>query len=219
MLKQGRREHIVDDERRPGPMHDLGDAGDVDELERRIGRRFEERSLRIRTQSRAPGVEVRAIDEGRRNAETRQQLLDNIKTRTEQSPRGDDVVASLELAHERGGDGGHAARRRPRCLGSLEQRHPPLEHRDGRIGETGIDKAGIFALEARLRQLHRVVEIALGEKKSLRRLTEARPQRPAMDQLRRGPERLGIAGFTRARHRSSPLRRRRLIGLDTRRRF
>src|SRR5262249_6302428 len=94
----------------------------------------------------------------------------------------------------------------------------PLEHRDCRIGEARIDEAGIFALEARLRKLHRVVEIALSEKKGLRRLFKTGTQRSAMDQLRREPERLGIAGFARARHRSSPLRRRRLTGLEMRRR-
>ncbi len=163
MLQQGRREHVVDHQGRARLMHDLGDAGDVDELQRRIGRRFEERRLRVRTQGRPPGVEICAVDEGRGDAETRQQLLDHIETRAEQGPRGDDVVARPELAHKRGGDGGHAARRRARGLRPLKQRHPPLEHRDRRIGEARVDEAGILALEARLRQLHRVVEIALGE--------------------------------------------------------
>ena len=173
---------------------------------------FEERSLCVRAQSRPPSVKIGAVDEGRGDAEARQQLLDHIEARAEQSPRGDDVVAGPELAHERGGDGGHPARRRPRRLGALEQRHPPLEHRNRRIGEARIDEARILALEARLRQLHRVVEIALGQKEGLGRLIECRTQRSAMDQLRRGPQRLGITGFSRARHRSSPLRRRRLMG-------
>ena len=200
MLQQRRGEHVVDHQGRASPMHDLGDAGDVDELERRIGRRFEERRLGVRTQSRPPGVKIGAVDQGRGDAEARQQLLDHIETRAEQSPRGDDVVASLELAHERGGDGGHSARGRARRLGAFEQRHPLLEHRDRRIGEARIDEARIVALEARLRELHRVVEIALGEEKGLRRLIEGRAQRSAMDQLRRGPQRLGIAGFAWARH-------------------
>ena len=135
MLQQRRGEHVVDDERRAGPVHDLGDAGDVDELERRIGRRFQERRLGVRTQRRPPRVKIRAVDEGRFDPETRQQFLDHIETRAEQSPRGDDVVARLELAHERGGDGGHAARGRARRLGAFEQRHPLLEHRDRRIAK------------------------------------------------------------------------------------
>ena len=48
----------------------------------------------------------------------------------------DDVVASPQLAHERRGDGGHAARGRARRLGAFKQRHPLFEHRDRRIGET-----------------------------------------------------------------------------------
>ena len=167
MLQQRRGEDIVDHQRRASPMHDVGDAGDVDELEGRIGRRFEERRLRVRTQSRPPGVEIRAVDEGRGDAEARQQLLHDIEARAEQSPRGDDVVASLKLAHERGGDRSHPARCRARGLGAFEQSHPALEHRDRRIGEARIDEARIVALEARLGKLHRVVEIALGEEKGL----------------------------------------------------
>ena len=200
MLQQRRGEYVVDDQRRAGPMHDLGDAGDVDEFERRIGRRFQESCLGVRTQRRPPGVKIGAVDQGRGDAEARQQVLDHIEARAEQSPRGDDVVARLELAHERGGDGGHAARGRARRLRAFEQRHPLLEHRDRRIAEARIDEAWILALEARLRELHRVVEKALGEKESFRRLLEGRAQRSAMDQLRRGPERLGIAGFSWARH-------------------
>ena len=204
MLQQGRGEHVVDDQRGPGPMHDPGDRGDVDEFERRIGRRFEERCFRVRPQGRAPGVEIGAVDESRGDAEAGQQVLDHVETRAEQGSRRDDMVTRLELAHERRRDGGHSARGRARGLGALEQRHPLLEHRHGRIGEARIDEARIVALEARLRELHRVVEIALGEKQGLRRLLEARTQRSAMDQLRRGPQRLRIAGFTRARHPSSP---------------
>ena len=206
MLQERRREHVVDHERRAARMHDLGDGGDIDDLERRVGRQFEERGLGVRAHRRAPRVEVGAVDQGRGDAEARQQLLDHVEARAEQGPRGDDVVARLELAHERGRDRRHAARRRPRRLGALEQRHPLLEHRYGRIGEARIDEARIVALEARLGQLHRVVEIALGEEERFRRLFEPRSQRAAVDQLRRRPQRFRIAGFARARHRSSPLR-------------
>ena len=68
MLEQRRGEHVVDHQGRARPMHDVGDAGDVDQLEGRICRRFEERRLRVRTQSRAPGVKIRAVDESRGDA-------------------------------------------------------------------------------------------------------------------------------------------------------
>jgi len=110
------------------------------------------------------------------------------------------------LAHERGGDRRHPARGRARGLGAFEQRHASLEHCDRRVGEARIDKARSVAFEARLGDLHRVVEIALGEKERFRRLVETRSHRTAVDQLSRWPERLGIAGFSRARHFSCPLR-------------
>ena len=162
-------------------MHDFGDGGDVDDLERRIGRRFEERRPGVRAHGRAPGVEIRAVDEGRGDAEARQQVLDHIKARAEQRLGGDDVVARLELTHQGGGDRRHAARRGARRLGAFKQRHAALKHRDGRVGEARIDEARIVALEARFGLLRRVVEIALGEEQSLRGLLEPRAQRAAVD--------------------------------------
>jgi uncharacterized protein YggE len=67
-------------------MRDLGDGGDVDDFERRVGRAFEERRLGVRAHRRAPGVEVGAVDQGRGDAEARQQLLDDIEARAEQRP-------------------------------------------------------------------------------------------------------------------------------------
>ena len=200
MLKQGRGEHVVDHERRAGAVHDLGDACDVDEFERRIGRQLEERGLGVRAQSRPPFIEIGAVDQGRGDAEAGQQILDHIEARAEQRAGGDDMVAGLELAHHGRGDGGHSACGRARGLRALDERHPLLEHRHRRVGEARIDEARIVALEARLRKLHRVVEIALGEKESFRCLLEGGAQRSAMDQLRRRPQGLGISGFTRARH-------------------
>ena len=99
-------------------MHDFGDSRDVDEFERWIGRRFEERRPGVRAQSLPPGVQIGAVDKGRGDPETRQKILDHIEARAEQGPRGDDVVARLELAHQRGGDRGHSARGRARRLGA-----------------------------------------------------------------------------------------------------
>ena len=161
---------------------------------------LEERGLGVRAQSRPPIIEIGAVDQGRGDAEAGQQILDHIEARAEQRARGDDMVAGLELAHHGRGDGGHSACGRARGLRALDQRHPLLEHRHRRVGEARINEARIVALEARLRKLHRVVEIALGEKESFRCLLEGGAQRSAMDQLRRRPQGLGISGFTRARH-------------------
>ena len=201
VLQQRRGEHVVDDQRRAVLVHDLGDGGDVDDLERRIGRRFRERpSWCSGARAARHASRSRALDQRRGDAEARQQFLDDIEARAEQRPGRDDVIAGLELAHQRGGDRRHAARGGARRLGAFEQRHAALEHRHRRIGEARIDEARLVALEARLGLLHRVVEIALGEEQGFRRLFEPRAQRAAVDELRRGPQGLGVAGLARGRH-------------------
>ena len=142
----------------------------------------------------APGVEIRAVDQGRSDAEARQKILDHIETRAEQRLGGDDVVASLQLAHQRGGDGRHAACGGARRLRAFEERHAALEHRDGRVGEARIDEARIVALEARFGLLHRVVEIALGEEQRLGGLLE-----PATAASRRGSIALRAAASSGSR--------------------
>ena len=44
-LQHRRREDVVDDEARAGLVRDLGDGAQIDDLERRVGRRFEEQAL------------------------------------------------------------------------------------------------------------------------------------------------------------------------------
>ena len=158
------------------------------------------RGLGVGAHRRAPGGKVRALDQRRGDAETRQQLFDDIKTRTEQRLRRDDVIARLELAHQRGGDRRHAARGRARRLGAFEQRHAALEHRHRRIGEARIDEPRRVALEARLRLRHRVVEIALGEEQRLGGLLELRAHRAAVHELGGGTQRPGIAGLAGVGH-------------------
>ena len=98
-------------------------------------------------------VEVRAVDKRRGDAEARQQFLYDIAARAEQRLGRDDMVAGLQLAHQRGGDRRHAGRGGARSLGAFEFGHAALEHRDGRIGEAAIDEAALLALESRLGRL------------------------------------------------------------------
>ena len=163
---------------------------------------LEEGDLGVRAHRGGPLVEILAVDQRARHAETRQQLLDDVATRAEQRLRRHDLVAGLDLAEQGGGDGRHAGRGRPRGLGAFEQRHALFEHRHGGIGKTGVDEAGILAVEARLGRLHRVVGIALGQEQRFRHFAELRAQRPAMDQPRRGLE-LGHPGLSASRCSSS----------------
>ena len=131
----------------------------------------------------SPLVEIGAVDEGRGDAEARQEILDHPAARAEQRLRGDDVIAGLELPDQRSRHRRHAGRGRARRFGPLEGRHPALEHRDRRIGETRIEEAGLFALEARLALLGTVVDKALGEKQGFRGFAELRAHAAGVDEF------------------------------------
>ena len=76
-LQERRREDVVDDERRAGRVGDLGHGGDVDELERRVGRALEEERLgvraarrRARRRGRVPSTSVEATPKRGRSSST-----------------------------------------------------------------------------------------------------------------------------------------------------
>ena len=83
-LKKRRREHVVDYERRACFMRDIGNRRDVDDLERRIGRRLQKEGLGIRPHRVAPLVEIDAVDQRRGNPEPRQIIFDDVAARAEQ---------------------------------------------------------------------------------------------------------------------------------------
>ena len=85
-LQHRRREDIVDDERAPRLMGDVGDGADVDDFELRIGRALEEEGLGVRPHGGLPLGEVRAVDQRRGDAEARQQVFDDMNGRSRTAP-------------------------------------------------------------------------------------------------------------------------------------
>ena len=185
-LPERGREHVVDGERRARVMRDLRHGGDIDHFQRRIGRCLHEERLGVGPHRLLPLIEIGAVDQRRGHAEARQQFLDHVETGAEQRARRDDVVAGLDLAHQRERHRRHPGRGRARILGALEIRHAGLEHAHGRIGEARILEARNLALEARLRLRRIVVDVALGEKQRFRRLVELRAQDSGLDEVRLG---------------------------------
>ena len=158
-------------------MRDLRDGGDVDEIERRIGRRLEEERLGVgahgalpRPAMSRPSISVEAMP--KRGTE----VLHHVAAGAEQRARRHDVIAGLEEAQQRGGDRRHAGGRGARGLRAFQQPHALLEHGDRRIGVAAVDEAGL-ALEALLGLLGRLVDVALGEEQRLGGLAELRAQR------------------------------------------
>ncbi len=163
-------------------MRDLSHFGDVDDFQRRIGRAFQKERLGVRLDSRAPSVEIAAVDQRRSDAEARQIILDDIAAGAEHRLRGDDVIARLHLADHGQRDRGHTGCRRARGFGAFKGRHAALEHVDGRIGETRILIARVFVLEALLRLGGAVVDVTLGEEQRFRGFAERRAQRSRLNQ-------------------------------------
>ena len=140
-------------------------------------------------------VEIGAVDQRRGDAEARQPILDHPAAGAEQRLGGDDMVAGLHQAHQRGRHGRHAGRGRARGFGAFERRHALLEHAHGRVGVARIDVARDLAGKARLALLGASVDIALREEQRLGGFAELRAQRAGMHQAGFGAVVLVDAGI------------------------
>ncbi len=182
-LVERRGEHIVHHQLGAGVVGDVGDRGDVDHFQRRIGRQLQKTRLGVFLHRLLPGRQIGAVDQRRGDAEARQPFLDHPAAGTEQRLGRDHVIAGFHQPHQRGGDGRHAGGGRARGLGAFERGHALLEHGHGRVGIARIDVTRRLAGEARLALLGARIDIALGEEQRLRRLAELRAQRAGMNQL------------------------------------
>ena len=146
------------------------DMGEVDHVERRIGRSLEEKDLRVGPDRGFPGAIVRAVDHGGLDPEAREQMVEQPPARTEGGARTDHVVAGRQLAEQCGGHCGHSARLRAASFCSLHQRDALFEHGDSRVLEPRIGHALRFACKAVGDRLRIVVSIAGGQEQGLARL-------------------------------------------------
>ena len=182
LLLQRRRKDIVDDKARADRIGELGHEGDVDHLERRIGRALQEEQLGVRPHRLFPFLRLGAVDQRRLDTVFRHQRLDHPAARAEQRARRHDVIAGPCRAQQRCRDRRHAGRRGARILGAFQRAHALLEHVDGRVGVARIDEARLFALEARFGRFRAFVDVALRQEHRLRRLAETRSQGAGMHQ-------------------------------------
>ena len=182
-------------------LGDRGHCSDVDQFQRRVGRRLDEDQLGVFLHRPREVLGIATVDQRRGHAEARHQILDHIAAATEQRPRCNDVVAGPDLAHHRVGHRRHAGRKRPRRFGALEQRHPVLEHVHRRVGEARVVVPLDLVEEQILGVLRTRIGIAGVEEQRLARLVECGPLAAAMHQLRRRRE-LATVGqrILRVRH-------------------
>ena len=129
-----------------------------------------------------PLVEIEAVDQRRGDAVARQQIFHHVAARSEHRLGRHDVIAGLEWRENRGRHRGHPGGCGARGFRAFKLDHAALEHRDVGVGEARIEKAGVFALEARLALLGAVVDKALRQKQRLGCFGELRAQGAGMNQ-------------------------------------
>ena len=147
-LKRRRRERVVDDQPRAALVRDLGDGLEINDRQCRIGRRLQEQQFRLRPHRGLPLIDVAAVHQRMRNAETRQDFLDHMAAGAEHRLGRDHVIAGAQRAQERRGDRRHAAGCGARDRRTLQRGHALFEHRDGGVSEAAVLIADGFAGEA-----------------------------------------------------------------------
>jgi hypothetical protein len=103
-LQDGRRERRVDHQGGIGRARDLiGHGPDVDEVERRVGRRFDDHERGVRAKRIANGVRFRV-----RHVHVQQPARQEVVGRSVERANGDDVTSDLAGSHEHGRHRRHA---------------------------------------------------------------------------------------------------------------
>ena len=97
------------------------------------------------------------------------------------------MVAGLEVAQQRGVDGGHAGGGGARLVGAFKQADALLEHGDRGIAEAAVLVA-VLVLEARLGLLGARVDEALRQEERFGSLAELGAQAPAVHEPGLGPQ-------------------------------
>ena len=120
-------------------MRNRCNGRDVEHIQPRVAERLAKQQARVRTDGRAPAVDVAGLDEGRLDAEAAQRVMQQVVRATIQRRRGDDMRAR---AHQR--DDGQVQRRLARGRGDgtdtvLKRRHAFFEHGDGRVGNARVN--------------------------------------------------------------------------------
>ena len=204
LLQQRCREHVVHDHEGTGVVCQPADLREIDHLQHRIGRGFQQHELRRPAQRIAPLIEVGAVHEHALDAVARQQCRDDPVAGAEQRPRRHHTVAGAQVAEQCGMHRRHAACRHPARLRTLQQREALFQHRHGRIAEAGILVVRLGARESRLGLLGAVVDEAGSEEQCFGGLAEGAAFGAAMHE--QGARTIGCGGRSGVVHARHPRR-------------
>ena len=132
----------------------------VDDLQHRIGRRFEKQHFSRWPHGLFPSAHIAPVNQRGFDAVTRQQGFDNIAARAKQRAGRNHMVASLQQAQHGSCHRGHAGRGGARIFGTFQRDHAFFEHSDRWIAEPRINIAVVFFAKARFGLLGTVIDKA-----------------------------------------------------------
>ena len=137
-----RRDGVVDDQRDAVAVRDRGDGLDVEDVALRVADGLAEERLGVVLHQRLPGLRVvRVLDEGDRDAELGQRVVQQVVGAAVQRGGGDDVVAGLGEVQDRQRRRGLPAGHRERRDAALERGDALLERVLRRVHDPRVDVA------------------------------------------------------------------------------
>jgi len=142
LLEHRRGEGVVDHGDRPAILAGGEQARQVDDLQRRVGRRLEVEQVAAPVHRLLDTVGVGRVDQLDLHTDPREVLGEQHARAAVGVFHRHHPLARLEQGVEHVGDRGHARRRRRGRLAAFEHPQLLLEHRDGRVGVATVDVAG-----------------------------------------------------------------------------
>ena len=134
----------------PASWATAGDAGDVEDVDLRVGDRLGEERLGVRAHGRPPGVQVVGVlDEADLDAELGQRVVEQVVGAAVEPRAGDDVVARVGQVEDREGLGGLTRGQEQRRDAAFERGDALLDDVLRRVHDPGVDVARLGEPEQR----------------------------------------------------------------------
>ena len=186
-LQNRRGENIVHHHARANPVGQRNNRLQIDQVQGRVGWRFEKDHRGAVLNGGPPLRQIGAIHQVDVDAVAGQQLGQDIVAGAEQGAGGNHVIAVLQLAQQGGKHRRHAGGGGEAGLRTIDLGQPLLEHGNRGIAVAGIDEALVVAEKAGLRLLGAVVDKAGVEVQRFRGLAMGRAVQPGPDGAGAGP--------------------------------
>ncbi len=140
-------EGVVDQERNAGGMGDFRDLRNIEHLEARVADGLADDEPGVGADRGAEALEIARLDEGRRDAEARQSVREQIDGAAIERGGRDDMVARAQQRDDGEVHRGHAACGANGAHAAFQCRKPLFQNGGRRVGNAGVDVAGALQIE------------------------------------------------------------------------